>query len=118
MGDADRSRIGQALAVVLGLALGAAFGPAAAQEGPVVIVIKDHRFQPAEVHVPAGKRIQLVIDNRDPTAEEFESLELRREKIVPGRSRASLWVGPLPAGEYPFFGEFHPKTAQGKLIAK
>ena len=76
------------------------------------------RVLPSGTVSPAGRRIELVIDNRDPTPEEFESHELRREKIVPGRSRASIWVGPLPAGEYPFFGEFHENTAKGKLIAR
>ncbi|MBI4183231.1 MAG: cupredoxin domain-containing protein [Proteobacteria bacterium] len=83
-----------------------------------VIVIKDHRFQPSELTVPAGQRVKLVIDNRDPTPEEFESLDLRREKIVPGGSKATLWVGPLRPGEYGFVGEFNQASAKGKLIAK
>lgn len=90
----------------------------AAEPGEFVIVIKDHRFEPAEISVPAGKRVKLVIDNRDSTPEEFESLDLRREKIVPGNAKASLWVGPLPPGTYGFFGEFNTDTAQGKLVAK
>lgn len=82
------------------------------------IMIKDHRFLPPETSVPAGKRIELVIENQDPTPEEFESNDLRREKIVPPKGKVSVYVGPLPAGVYGFFGEFNPKTAQGKLIAK
>ena len=94
-------------------------GPTAAADMPsVVIVIKDHRFVPAEITVPAGKRIELIVENQDPTPEEFESNDLRREKIVPPKGKVSVWVGPLPAGTYSFFGEFNPKTAQGKLIAK
>jgi plastocyanin len=108
--------------VVAGLALAAppfVAGPAAAEEEPErTIVIKDHRFDPAVVEVPAGVRVKLVIDNQDSTAEEFESHDLRREKVVSGNSKATLWVGPLPAGEYAFVGEFHEDTAQGKLIAK
>jgi plastocyanin len=105
---------GIALAVPL---LGA--GLAVADEEPErTIVIKDHRFDPAVVEVPAGVRVKLVIDNRDSTAEEFESHDLRREKVVSGNSKATIWVGPLPAGEYAFVGEFNEATAQGKLIAK
>jgi plastocyanin domain-containing protein len=108
--------------VLAGFALAAPlFGasPAVADEEPErTIVIKDHRFDPAVVEVPAGVRVKLVIDNRDPTAEEFESLDLRREKVVSGNSKATIWVGPLPAGEYAFVGEFNEATAQGKLIAK
>jgi hypothetical protein len=103
------------LAAVLGLSL---MLPTLAKAEDYVLVIKNHRFQPAELTVPADKRIKLTIDNQDATAEEFESHDLRREKIIPGNSKASVWVGPLPAGEYGFFGEFHEDTAQGKLIAK
>lgn len=81
------------------------------------LVIKDHQFQPARLEVPAGVRIKLSVHNQDPTPEEFESYELNREKIIPGNSLAIVYIGPLSPGEYPFFGEFNPKTAQGVLIA-
>ncbi len=81
------------------------------------LVIKDHQFQPARLEVPAGVRIKLSVHNQDPTPEEFESYELNREKIIPGNSVAILHIGPLSPGEYPFFGEFNPQTAQGVLIA-
>jgi len=84
----------------------------------VDLVIKDHRFQPAEIRVPAGKKIKLAIDNQDATAEEFESHELNREKVIPANSKASIFIGPLAPGKYPFYGEFHEKTAQGVVIAE
>ena len=89
-----------------------------AQAAEFRILIKNNRFDPAELTVPAGERIKLIIVNQDASAEEFESKDLRREKIVAGNSEMKLWVGPLPVGEYGFFGEFHQDTAQGKLIAK
>ena len=92
--------------------------PGAAMAAEYTLVLKNHRFEPSELMVPAGKRVTLVIDNRDATAEEFESHDLRREKIVPGNSKGVVWVGPLPAGKYHFYGEFHEDTAQGNLIAK
>ncbi len=82
------------------------------------IAIKNHRFEPAEVVVPAGKKVKLVIDNRDATPEEFESHDLKREKVVAGKSKGVVWIGPLRPGKYRFFGEFHEATAQGVLIAK
>jgi hypothetical protein len=82
------------------------------------IEIRDHLFIPAELTVPAGKKIKLVVYNRDPTPEEFESYELNREKVIMGSSKAIIFIGPLKPGEYPFFGEFNPKTAQGKVIAE
>ncbi|MDQ1362212.1 MAG: hypothetical protein QG652_72 [Pseudomonadota bacterium] len=82
------------------------------------ITIRDHRFTPATVTVPAGVRIKLKIINTDATAEEFESRRLNREKVIPGNSSTAVLVGPLQAGEYDFFGEFNQATAQGKIIAK
>jgi len=81
------------------------------------IIIKDHQFQPARVEVPAGVRVKLVVDNQDPTPEEFESYELNREKVIMGNGKVTVFVGPLKAGEYPFFGDFNQETAQGILVA-
>src|SRR5512140_168816 len=77
------------------------------------LTIKEHKFDPAELHVPAGKKIKLTIDNQDATPEEFESHELNREKVVPGKSKLSIFIGPLKAGKYPYIGDFNQKTANG-----
>jgi len=82
------------------------------------LVIRDHKFEPAELTVPANQKIQLLVDNQDATPEEFESSELNREKVVVGKSSITIVLGPLEAGKYPFFGDFHQETAQGVLIAK
>ena len=89
-----------------------------AAENDYLLVIQDHRFQPAELVVPAGKKIKLSIENRDPTPEEFESHALNREKVVAGKSTITIFVGPLSPGRYPFFGEFNERTAQGALIVQ
>lgn len=86
---------------------------------PVVeIEIRDHLFWPSEVRVPANTKVKLLVYNRDPTSEEFESYELNREKVIMGNRKAVIFIGPLLPGEYPFFGEFYPETAQGKVIAE
>ena len=82
------------------------------------IEIKNHLFYPAEIIVPARKKVKLIIYNRDQTAEEFESYELNREKIIMGNRKGIVFIGPLEPGDYPFFGEFNPETAQGKIIAR
>ena len=82
------------------------------------IVIKDHRFIPETLTVPVDTRIKLKVINSDPTAEEFESYELNREKIIPGNSTGIVFIGPLEAGEYGYFGEFNEATAQGKIVAQ
>ena len=83
---------------------------------PVIeIEIRDHLFYPAEIVVPARTKVKLLIINQDPTPEEFESYELNREKVINGNSKTVIFIGPLAPGEYPFFGEFSPRTAQGMV---
>ena len=84
----------------------------------VNIEIRDHLFYPSTLRIPANTKVKLVVTNHDPTAEEFESYEMNREKIIPGGATNVVFIGPLPPGEYPFFGEFFPKTAQGKVIVE
>jgi len=84
----------------------------------IQIEIRDHLFYPSTIEVPANQKIRLFIINNDPTPEEFESYELNREKVIPGNAKTVIFIGPLAPGEYPFFGEFFPKTAQGKVVAK
>lgn len=83
-----------------------------------VIEIRNHLFEPDVIRIPADTKVKLIIFNRDPTPEEFESYELNREKVIMGGRKAVVFIGPLPAGEYPFFGEFNPQTALGKIIAE
>lgn len=104
------------LSFLAAVPLATAVDPAPANE--VTLTIRDHKFEPAELIVPAGQKVKIKVVNADPTPEEFESHELNREKVIPGKATAMIFVGPLKPGEYPFFGEFNPKTAQGKLIAK
>ncbi|HEY5715119.1 MAG TPA: cupredoxin domain-containing protein [Psychromonas sp.] len=80
--------------------------------------IKNHKFGPSTLTIPADKKVKLVSKNEDATPEEFESHALNREKIIPGNSVGVVLVGPLDAGEYSFVGEFHEESAHGKLIVK
>jgi hypothetical protein len=100
--------------------LAAAFlGRVAAADPPeFALAIKNHRFEPVELTVPAGTRIKLVVHNQDSTPEEFESHSLNREKVIPGGAKATIFIGPLSPGRYEFFGDFNQKTAQGVLVAQ
>lgn len=104
--------------IIIASALAIFSAPVLADTPVFEIAIKDHKFNPAVVEVPAGKKVKLLIKNQDPTPEEFESHDFNREKVIAGNSEGVVFVGPLDAGEYKFFGEFNEKTAQGKLIAK
>ena len=90
---------------------------ARAEDPKFTIVIKDHKFEPSRLEVPAGQKIQLVIRNLDATAEEFESTDLKREKVIAPGKEAVIHVGPLKPGISRFVGEYHEATARGELIA-
>ena len=107
-----------ALALTAALLLAAAAAPLSAAEPEVLLVIREHKFEPAEVKVPANQRVKLVVHNQDATPEEFESHALNREKVVPPRSKATIYIGPLKPGRYPFVGEFHEATAKGVILAE
>ena len=102
-------------AALLLLASPAAF---AAGEKEFSLVIEGHKFTPERIEVPAGQKVKLLVENKDATPEEFESATLKIEKVIPGKSKTTIFVGPLKAGEYKFAGEFNEKTAQGVIVAK
>lgn len=95
-----------------------ALSTAAMAESSYTLTIKDHRFDPAELTVPAGEKIQLKVVNQDRTPEEFESKDLHREKVIPGGGQITLTIGPLKPGKYEYFGEFNPTTARGFIVAQ
>jgi len=84
----------------------------------IAVTIEGHRFTPSRIEIPAGQKVRLMVENKDSTPEEFDSSELRIEKVIPGKSKAPIFVGPLKAGEYKFMGEFNASTALGVIVAK
>ena len=89
----------------------------AQQKTSVTISVKNHRFQPAEVHAPANVPIELRVKNLDATPMEFESVSLRVEKVVSGNGEGIIRIRPLAPGRYEFFDDFHPES-RGALVAK
>jgi len=104
--------------VLAGLAALLALGPISARADDLTLTLKNHKFSPSEIKVPANKRVKLTVVNDDPTPEEFESHELKVEKVIPGKSKGVVRIGPLKPGRYPFFGEYHESTAKGAVIAQ
>jgi hypothetical protein len=93
--------------------------PALAEgSAPLPVMLKDHHFLPAEIHVKANTPSQLLLTNSDSTAEEFDSSALHVEKVVTGGGKGIVRLAPLPPGRYPFMGEYHSSTAQGVVIAE
>jgi Cupredoxin-like domain len=81
----------------------------------LALVLREHRFVPERLQAPAGVKIEITVKNEDNTADEFDSRDLKREKVIGGSKSGLILVGPLPPGEYHFQGEYHAKTAQGIL---
>lgn len=80
------------------------------------LALKKHLFYPAQIIIPANKKVKLVILNHDNSVEEFDSFDLNREKVIFPKQKSIIFIGPLPVGEYHFFGEYHPNSARGKVI--
>ena len=117
-GAKPAARAGALLAGGLLVAFTAGSPAAAADDAALALTIRDHHFFPADLEIPAGEKRMLVIENQDPTVEEFESHDLHREKIVPPNSKINLFIGPLKPGRYQFIGEYNEASAKGVVIAK
>lgn len=89
-----------------------------AEEKAFTVTLKDHRFTPQTLTVPADEAFALTVINTDATAEEFESTDFHVEKVIGGGKQMTFHVGPLAAGNYGFFGERHGDTAIGTLFAQ
>jgi Cupredoxin-like domain len=103
---------------VLGTLVGLAVGAGAAHAEDPQLVFHNHRFEPERIEVPANQKFKIQVKNTDDTADEFESVDLNRETLVPPGGTATVYLGPLDPGEYKFFGDFHQDTAQGVMVAK
>jgi plastocyanin len=104
------------IVVLAALGLPAAADVAVAQD--FNLAIRNHKFEPEEIRVPAGKRVSIYVSNEDATPEEFDSTALKVEKVIPGKSKGLVRIGPLEPGRYEFIGEFHADTAKGVVIAE
>jgi len=92
--------------------------PTARADDIPTVEFRQHRFVPDHIEVPAGVKFKLLVKNADDTADEFESTELNREKLVAPGQTITLFLGPLEPGSYHFFGDFHQDTARGVMVAK
>jgi hypothetical protein len=85
---------------------------------PVVLNLGSHKFLPAEFTVPANQKFQIQVTNHDDTPAEFESHDLKVEKIVVPGGTITVTAGPLKPGTYEFFDDYHPDDAKGVVTAK
>jgi len=112
-----RRRLCQAagcLLVVLAVA-----APAAAEDDPVFrIEFNDGTMTPARIEVPADTRFELQLVNLGKTPAEFESVPLRKEKVIAPGVTTTMVIKYLDPGEYSFFDDFHPEAPPAVLVAK
>ncbi|MEZ0224217.1 MAG: cupredoxin domain-containing protein [Alphaproteobacteria bacterium] len=104
------------LAIIVGCAALLMAGPAFADD--YILTLKDHQFTPQQLVVPAGQKIKITVRNMDKTPAEFESFDLNREKVVKGGEEVTVILGPLDAGVYQVFDDFHKDTATGTIKAQ
>ena len=108
-----------AVAVAMGIcAIGTATQFARGDDNSYVLTFKDNKIEPAELQVPAGVEFKLTVKNADQSPEEFESSDLKIEKVIAGGSEVELTIKPLDPGSYEVVGEFHEDTAKGQIVAK
>lgn len=84
----------------------------------VEIKLENHIFTPSIINVPSGKKIKLIINNMDSTMDEFESIALKRERILPSKTKTNIILAPLRPGRYDFIGEFHQESAKGTVVVE
>jgi hypothetical protein len=82
------------------------------------IEFNDGIVTPSRLEVPANKRFVLELHNLGQTPAEFESRELRKEKVLAPGVTSRLVIRTLEAGQYDFFDDFHPNAPAAVLIAK
>ncbi len=105
-----------ALAAAAGLA--GAGGARAEDLATYSITLKNHRFAPAEIHVPTGKPFFIIVANQDDTADEFEMHNPAIEKVIPAGAEGKVRMRPLGPGRFAVFGDFHQDTAQGVIVSE
>lgn len=105
-------------ALIIGGVVALSALPTFADDSPIALTLRNHKFSPTEIHVKANTQSQILLTNQDSSSEEFDSSSLHVEKVVPGGQKGIVRLRPLPPGRYNFMGEFHSDTAQGVVIAE
>ena len=82
------------------------------------LVARDGVFEPAKLEVPAGKRFKIEISNEGKGPMEFESRDLKQEKVLAAGAKSSVVINGLKPGTYVFFDEYHPEAPKGQIVVK
>lgn len=96
----------------------AASGATGADEPTFRIEFSDGLITPLQLEVPADTRFRIELVNRGSTPVEFESLQLRKEKVIGPGNQTVMVIRRLDPGTYDFFDDFHLDTPHAVLIAR
>jgi hypothetical protein len=116
----DHTRRG-ALGVILFAAIIASIASVGAQAEELAVfklVARDGAFDPIKIEVPAGKRFKIEISNEGKGPMEFESRDLKQEKVLAAGAKSSVVINGLKPGAYVFFDDYHPDAPKGQIVAK
>jgi len=106
------------LAAAAILALFTTFALAAEELLVVKLSARDGKFEPLTIEVPAGKRFKIEISNDGKGPMEFESKDLKQEKVLAAGAKSSVVINALKPGTYTFFDEYHMDAPKGQIVAK
>ena len=107
-----------AIAGVAIIALCSPFALAAEEMLVLKLSAKDGKFEPLKLEVPAGQRFKIEISNDGKGPMEFESKDLKQEKVLAAGGKSSVVINALKPGTYVFFDEYHPEAPKGQIVAK
>jgi hypothetical protein len=107
-----------AVAVLATSIIGAATATPARADDPIVILLKDHKFQPLNPVIPANIEVMVTVKNLDATPAEFESDDFTVEKVVPPNGQITVKIGPLKPGSYEIHDEFHEDQSKTHLTVQ
>lgn len=108
----------RSLLLVAAITLNAPMQAGASDLLTFTVTAKDGQFSPNTLNVPAGVRFKIVVRNQGHDTIEFESLQLRKEKVLAAGAESFVVISPLKPGEYDFFDEFHSDTGRARIIVK
>lgn len=79
------------------------------------VVMKDYRFEPSQIEVPAGKPVKMVLENVGNVDHEIEILGLHEaiEIELPPAGRGELLLPAMQAGTYPMVCDMPGHLMQG-----
>lgn len=104
-------------AVCVCSAVGLFAAAASAADEVYTITLENQIFSPSELVIPANQKVKITIQNKDATPAEFESHDLKREKVIAAKKEAVISVGPLKPGAYTYENEFHDES-KGTIVVK